>query len=73
MQLKTLGYLAVQLQKAPGAVELAIRELRIAPGLSLNGLAYFAEPDQARILEWLGEQEIENIRRRAGLASKQEK
>jgi hypothetical protein len=63
-RLFTLAFMTCRLQRPIGALESAIRELKIEPALSLNDVAYYADGDERRIDEHLREIQIRQIRER---------
>jgi len=61
MRLFTLGKLCERLQRPPGQIESAIRELSIVPNLELNDTAYYCQEDETLILELIQRHDRERL------------
>ena len=59
MHYHTIGHMSVRLQRAPGAIEGAIRALQLEPALILNDQRFYDQPAENTIDGHLREQAAE--------------
>ena len=57
----SIGKLCERLQRPPGQIESAIKELSIVPNLELNDLAYYCQEDENLIIEELQKRDRQRL------------